>query len=325
MKEVLMMKGAGKLIDMCAGVKRGENVSIITDMLTLNVAKVLAKAAVGKDANEVTIFIMEPRRAHGIEPPESIAAAMKNSDVVFIPTSKSIAHTKATQRAREDGVRIVTIAEVTDDMLISGGIQANFKEQAAVTQRIANMLTEAKKAELSTKKGTSLSLNLEGRKGRAVTGLATQPGEYASPPNIEASIAPVEEDTNGVIIVDGSISGIGVVTSPVKITFEKGRAVKIEGGREADELKSTLASTSDPNVYFAAELGLGLNPFCTLRGLLLEDEGTFGSAHIALGSNADFGGKLRTPVHIDNIMCSATVKLDGILVFENGKLKNVET
>lgn len=321
MKEVLMMEGAGKLVGMCGGVKKGENVSIITDMMTLNVAKVLAGASLAKEAKEVTIFIMEPRKAHGIEPPKPIAAAMKNSDVIFIPTFKSIAHTEATQRAKENGVRVITIAEVTDDMLISGGIEANFEQQAGVTTKIANMLTEAKKAELSTKKGTMLFLNLEGRKGRAITGLATQPGGYASPPNIEASIAPIEEDTNGVIVVDGSISGIGVVSSPVKITFEKGRAVKIEGGAEADKLKSTLASAGDPNVYFAAEFGLGLNPFCTPKGLLLEDEGTLGSSHIALGSNADFGGKLRTPLHIDNIMCNATVKLDGNLVFEDGKLK----
>ncbi len=321
MKEILMMKGAMKLVNICGGVKSGENVSIITDMVTLNVAKTLAKAAMDKEAGEVTIFIMEPRKAHGIEPPKPIAAAMKNSDVIFIPTLKSIAHTEATQKAKESGVRVVTIAEVTDDMLISGGIEANFEEQAVITKKIASMLTVAKKAELFTKKGTKLSLNLEGRTGRAITGLATQPGGYASPPNIEASIAPIEEDTNGVIVIDGSISGIGLVSSPVKIIFEKGRAVKIEGGPEADKLKSTLASTGDPNVYFAAEFGLGLNPFCTPKGLLLEDEGTFGSAHIALGSNIDFGGKLRTPLHIDNIMCNVSVKLDKTLVFEEGKLK----
>jgi 2,5-dihydroxypyridine 5,6-dioxygenase len=320
MKEVLMMQGAMKLVEMCGEVKKGENVSIITDMITLKIAKVLAKAASEKEANEVTIFIMEPRKAHGAEPPKPIAAAMKNSDIIFIPTSKSIAHTAATQDAKERGVRVITMAEFTEDMLISGGIEANFKEQAAVTEKIGNMLTQAKKAEISTKKGTRLFLNLEGRKGRALTGLATQPGGYATPPNIEASIAPIEQDTNGVIVVDGSISGIGLLTSPVKIVFEKGRATSIEGGREADKLKSILASANDPNVYFAAEFGLGLNPKAELKGLLLEDEGAFGSAHIALGSNADFGGKLRTPLHIDNIIPKVTVKLDETLVFEDGEL-----
>ena len=99
MKEVLMMQGAMKLVEMCGEVKKGENVSIITDMITLKIAKVLAKAASEKEANEVTIFIMEPRKAHGAEPPKPIAAAMKNSDIIFIPTSKSIAHTAATQDA----------------------------------------------------------------------------------------------------------------------------------------------------------------------------------------------------------------------------------
>jgi leucyl aminopeptidase (aminopeptidase T) len=320
MKEVLMMTGARKLVEMCAGVQKGENVSIITDMATVNIASALAKVSVEKQADEVTIFIMEPRKEHGMEPPTSIAAAMKNSDVIFIPTSKSIAHTEATQSAKAKGVRVITMAEFTEDMLISGGIEANFEEQAGVTEKIANLLTEAKKAELSTRKGTKLSLNLKGRKGRALTGLATQPGGYATPPNIEASIAPIEEGTHGVLIVDGSISGIGLLSSPVKIVFEKGRATSIEGGVEADKLKSILASANDPNVYFAAEFGLGLNPKAEPKGLLLEDEGVFGSAHIALGSNADFGGKLRTPLHIDNIILNVTVKVDETLIFEDGAL-----
>lgn len=320
MKEVLMMPGAMKIVEMCAGVAEGEKVSIITDMLTLNVAKTLGKAAVEKKASEVTIFIMEPRKEHGAEPPDTIAAAMQHNDVIFIPTSKSIAHTIATQRAKGGGVRVITMAEFTEDMLISGGIEANFREQSAITEAIASLLTKAKKAELSTKKGSRLYLDLSNRKGRALTGLATQPGGYATPPNIEASIAPVEEGTNGVIVVDGSISGIGLLNSPVKITFENGRATKIEGGMEADRLKAKLSSTNDSNVYFAAEFGLGLNPKAELKGLLLEDEAVFGSAHIALGSNADFGGKLRTAVHIDNIILRATVKLDGELIFEDGKV-----
>jgi len=321
MKEILMMKGANKLIRMCGGVKKGEVVTIVADMLTIGVASALAKAAYEVEPKEVVILIMEPRKAHGIEPPSPVAEAMKTSDVIFLPTSKSIAHTMATQEAKQKGVRVVTIAEVTEDMLISGGIEANFEEQAPIAEKISKLLTKGEKAELSSKNGTRLFLKLKGRPGRAVTGLATERGGYASPPNIEASIAPVEESTNGVIVVDGSISSIGMVSSPVKITFKNGKAIKIEGGVEAEKLKEILTSANDDNVYYAAEFGIGLNPFCKLKGLLLEDEGSFGSCHIALGSNADFGGRLRTPLHIDNIIKNATVKIDNTLVFEDGKLK----
>lgn len=321
MKEVLMMQGAMKLVNVCGGVKKGERVSIITDMVTVSIAKTLAKASFEIGADEVTIFIMEPRKAHGIEPPSPVAAAMKENDIIFLPTSKSIAHTEATQKAKESGVRVITMAEFTEDMLIAGGIEADFAAQAPLTEKIAQLLTQASRAELTSKQGTKLILDLGGRKGRALTGLADKRGGYSTPPNIEASIAPIEEGTNGVIIVDGgSISGIGLVTSPVKIVFENGKAVSIEGGHEAAKLKSILAGANDPNVYFAAEFGLGLNPKAEPKGLLLEDEGAFGSAHIALGSNKDFGGRLRTPLHIDNIMPKVTVKLDDTVVFKDGVL-----
>jgi leucyl aminopeptidase (aminopeptidase T) len=320
MKEVLMMKGAHKLVRMCARVREEEDVLIITDMVTFDCAKPLAKVAMQEGAREVTVFIMEPRKAAGTEPPKTVKAAMTSSDVIFIPTAASIAHTTATQEAREAGARVITMADFTGDMLISGAIEADFEEQAPVVEKIANMLTTAQTAELLTESGTHLTLNLKGRNGRALTGLATGKGGYSSPPNIEASIAPIENGTNGVIIVDGSIATIGLLHSPVKITFVNGKATDIEGGIEANKLRRLLSNADDPNVYFAAEFGLGLNPKAELKGSLLEDEAVFGSAHIALGSNADFGGKLRTPLHIDNIMINVTVKLDDTLIFDKGRL-----
>ncbi len=65
MKEVLMMQGGMKLVEMCGAVSKGENVSIITDMITLKIAKVLAKEAFEKEKIEIafptqTILINQP-------------------------------------------------------------------------------------------------------------------------------------------------------------------------------------------------------------------------------------------------------------------------
>jgi leucyl aminopeptidase (aminopeptidase T) len=69
-----------------------------------------------------------------------------------------------------------------------------------------------------------------------------------------------------------------------------------------------------------AELGIGTNPKAALRGSALEDEKVYGTAHIAFGSNATFGGNTSAGVHIDGIILSPVVYIDDQLVLRDGEL-----
>ncbi len=319
-KEVMMYPGAKKVVDVCASVQQGERVLIVTDLKMMSVARSLASACVSRGAEPV-IIAMTPRKAHGIEPPAPIVAAMAAADVVFEPTLKSIAHTAATNDARARGARVITMAEVTEEMLISGAIEADFEAQKPITETLREALTQASRARVYSDSGTDIEMSLEGRKGRALTGLARERGGYASPPGIEASIAPVEGTANGVVIVDASISGIGLISTPVTLKVEAGIARAIEGGEEAQKLRQVLEAANTPYAYHVAELGVGLNPKASLKGSLLEDESVFGTVHIALGSNADFGGTIKAGLHIDNIIWKPSLELDGKVVLENGELR----
>jgi len=318
-KEIQMIKGSSKIVNVLAGVKKDEQVLIVTDYQSISIARSLATACMEVGA-EPTLMIMRPREAHGLEPPEAVAAAMTKADVVFEPVSKSIAHTSSTKKAREAGARVIVLPEYTEDMLISGGLEADFEAQKPLCEKMRDYLTQAKRARVTTPLGTDIGMSLEGRPGRALHGLAREPGGYSCPPNIEASIAPVEGSASGVIVADASISSIGLLSSPVMILVKEGLAKEIKGGGEAQRLKSILESANDPRVYNIGELGIGLNPKARLCGLMLEDEGALGSVHIALGSNADFGGKTKAARHIDLILSKATLVLDGKTVLQDGKV-----
>ena len=318
-KEILMMKGSSKLVNVLAQVKKNEQVLIVTDYDTLSIARSLATACIQAEA-EPTLMIMRPREAHGLEPPEMVAAAMTKADMVFQPVSKSIAHTSATKKAREAGARVIVLPEYTEEMLISGGLEADFEAQKPLCEKMRDYLTNARTARVTTPSGTNIAMSLDGRPGRALTGMARERGGYSSPPNIEASIAPVEGTAEGVIVVDASISSIGLLSSPVTVLVREGLAKEITGGMEAQTLKGILESANDPRVYNVGELGIGLNPKAKLCGLMLEDEGAFGSVHIALGSNADFGGKTKAARHIDLIISKSTLLLDDKPVLQDGQV-----
>ena len=130
-------------------------------------------------------------------------------------------------------------------------------------------------------------------------------------PDIEAYIAPVEESVNGVLIVNGSTSVTGVVGEPIRVDIRRGVAVKIHGGRQGLVLRRILERAGTRSAFQVGEFGIGLNPRASIRGAIIEDEGVFGTAHIALGDNTRLGGANKAPTHVDFVFRQAEVELDG--------------
>lgn len=309
--------GGSVLVDQCAGVQKGEQIAIVADYESLDLAEIITGVCIARGAVANTL-VMPIRARHGEEPPSAIRAAMAGSDVAFQITKRSIAHTEATQYAKGLGTRIIVMPEYSIEMFLAGGLTANFEKEAPRCERMRECLTSAKVAHLTSKAGSDLTMDLTGRPGRALTGLAKEKGGYACPPNIEASIAPLETKANGKIVVDCSIAGIGLLKEKVTIYFKDGQACKIEGGAEAVTLDKMLKDAKDPTIYSIAELGIGMNPNAIASGRMLDDEGFYGSVHVALGSNKDFGGINRSAGHIDNIMYAPTLDLDGKVVLKDG-------
>ena len=57
-------------------------------------------------------------------------------------------------------------------------------------------------------------------------------------------------------------------------------------------LKSLMTNINDENMYQIAEIGIGLNPNGSIRGVIIEDESTLGTVHIGLGNNILWGGEI---------------------------------
>ncbi len=324
MKEVLMMKGARRLVGVCGAVKEGEKVVIVTDFNLVNsVARVMASAVHERNA-EVVIVSMAPRKMHNEKLPQVVAAAMKEADVIFAPTTYTIAHTKARTDATDKGARVVNMPDYSEEVLTSDAlVGVDFEELAPLVKKVAGMLTEAKEAHVTSALGTDVKLGLVGRQGAALTGLIHEPGQFGSPPDIEARITPVEGTSEGIGVVDGSIPAPGVclLREAVTVTIRKGFVEDIRGGEQARRFADILEKANDHNVYNIAELGIGLNPKAQLKGIMLEDEGMLGTVHIAVGTSGAFGGKIRTSLHLDMIIKNPTIRLDGkIVLMENGRL-----
>jgi leucyl aminopeptidase (aminopeptidase T) len=299
----------------CLGIASDEAVIVVYNHPQERIARALAEAAKPL-ASSVMALRFPPTSQHGVEPPANVARAMLDADVVFAPTSRSLTHTPARRAATERGARIATMPTITDE-IFARAIAVDYVEVQRRSASLADLLTHAATARVTSAAGTDIVLSLAGRRGRCDDGDLRSPGAWGNLPAGEAFIAPVETVGDGVIVFDGSLAGHGRLTSPATITVRHGRAIEADT-KVGDWLLATLDAGGEHGRSLA-ELGIGTNPAATVTGEVLEDEKAAGTIHLAFGTSAGLGGVNNAGVHIDGIILQPTVQLDGKLVIEDGR------
>lgn len=312
-----MKRAAEVAVRVCMGVGEEEAILVVTDGPERGIGYALFEAAKAVGAEALLIEIV-PRRMHGEEPPMAVAGLMRMVDVVLAPTSRSLTHTEARRRACEAGARVATLPGITEEVMVRT-LQADYTEVARRSRALAEVLTEGRKAQLTSPAGTEVIFDIGGREGYADTGLYHRPGDFGNLPAGEAFLAPVEGRIEGVIVVDGSMAGVGLLEEPIRLLIEGGVVQRIEGGSEADALRRILEPYGEPGRNIA-ELGVGTNDRARITGVVLEDEKVLGTVHVALGDNASMGGRVHVPVHLDGVLRRPTLEVDGEMVVEEGAL-----
>ena len=300
----------------CMAVKPSETALIVTDKGLVDIAMVLLT-----EANKFTkakLIEIPVGKVHGDEPPEYAAKDMLKYDVEILLTTKSLSHTTARKNASEHGARIASMPNVTRSIL-ERAIDVDYAKINGITKRVNTSLQNAKLISITTKIGTDITLKPMEMSKKEDQGLYHQKGEWGNLPAGEVCFSPVEGSANGIFVVDASMSGIGLVKHPIRITVEDGCAVKIEGKKEAKQLNQLLASLKDKRAYNIAELGIGTNYKAKITGHVIEDEKVMGTAHIALGNNISFGGSVDAPCHLDGVFRKPTITADGKYIMRNGK------
>lgn len=314
--EGAVLAGAKRAIGECMGGKPGEVALVVTDdaQLKLGYAFALAGRQLGL---ETVLLEMAARQRHGDEPPAVVGLALAQVDLALLVTRFSLTHTRARAEATKAGTRIASMPMLTEE-IVRGPLTADYREVKRRSERLAEMLSEASGAVLITPAGTHLELNLSGRKGLADTGVLVEKGAFGNLPAGEALVAPLEDQAEGVLVLDGSLAGVGPLREPIRLRLERGRIMAVEGGEAARQLENLL-SGADENAWKVAELGIGTNPGAELMGNPLVDEKVMGTAHIGFGDNSHMGGIQQSKIHIDGIVLSPTLVLDGRTVIEEGR------
>jgi leucyl aminopeptidase (aminopeptidase T) len=189
---------------------------------------------------------------------------------------------------------------ITEEMMIRT-LQANYHAIAERTKKVTAILDQTSLVKVATNLGTDIMLPIEGIKAISSTGILREKGIFGNLPSGESYLMPEEGKAAGLIVVDGSFAGIGLIA---------------DQARKLEEMLQPLA----PRSYNVAELGIGTNDQAHICGNILEDEKVLGTVHIALGNNMSMGGTCDVGIHVDGIIKNPTVWVDGAILLEDGKL-----
>jgi leucyl aminopeptidase (aminopeptidase T) len=355
-----ILKAAKAAINDVLDAKKGETMLIITNLSkdVFQISKSLYHTAANVGANPV--LMVQPVKTHFEFVEQSVLAAMRSEPQIILSISKiklgkdprGIKEPYKSVDGREfDNILDYLLHEKRTRAFWAPGITLDiFKRTVSIDYsklrktcaKLSEKMKGAKEIEISTKRGTDMVIGINGRKPHRDDGDYRSPGSWGNLPSGEIFISPELGSSNGIYVVDGSLTverKTLKIKEPVRIKVKNGFVVGVSGGMEARVFKRYLEKSEKvplslleegkiskekaeiyvKNTKNLGEFGVGLNPNAKITGNLLEDEKVLGTAHIAVGSNYD--GDAPTLIHSDGVFRNPTVKVDGEMILKYGRMK----
>ncbi|HET9720206.1 MAG TPA: aminopeptidase [Solirubrobacteraceae bacterium] len=325
-----LRKDAELVVDVCMSVESGDVVTIITDDDHEDQARIVADVCVARGAWPV-IMNNETQVRRGLAdtrfpmaPPRNLHQAMVSSDEIIIITNlewaNRFAHVSAVKESCASNAKI---ASVEPGMGTWGLTEEGLRRAQQRAWDAMAALEGVEKVHVTSPKGTDFTVTIKDRPALEVTSIKRR-GQMMGPLPLwaEVAFAAVEDGTDGTMVVDGVMLGIGLpgqVREPITWTLEKGHAVKIEGGEEARRLREVISGVENADIIGEFAFGVSeIAPFGTPS-----EKGRVGTVHCALGDNHNAypGGQNVSELHLDGVVLQASMQIvdNGRWILKDGQ------
>ncbi len=303
-------------------VDKDELVLFITDETHLREAKAAEDWARASDSVLKTIVLRSDEIQNGAVISQ-LEEQLCRANVIIGATDFSFITTPEVKKATEAGARFLSLPLSCSDgssLLENDFIAMDSRWTSRMAKKLLPKIDRSSTIHVETALGTDLTFSVKGRKGGYYNGTATRRGSVASA-SFEVYIAPVEDATEGTLVLDGSLGYEGIVKEPIHIEFRKGRLYTSDKHEDALRLVRYIESFGSEKMWMNGEFGIGLNALSKCRGVsYIEDESTYGTFHIGMGRNISLGGVQQAPGHFDIVTHDPTIWADGECLIRDGEI-----
>ncbi|PSP90791.1 hypothetical protein BRC87_05670 [Halobacteriales archaeon QS_4_66_20] len=316
-----LVRNASKPLELNA--EPGDDVLIVSDTRTADSVVTALFAAAHQQDLDPSVAIMPPRRGHGNDPTPVIEEAMVSADLCVMATSTALTHSDAGARAQRNGVKCVAMDEMTPEILRGGAASADYEAMQPIAQALGEIYAAGSEMRITSETGTDVVGDIGDQTYWPIAGkiVDNETQSICAFPDGEVGVAPDEGSTQGTIVWDTTVHGIGLLEEPIELNIEDGWVVDIRGGSEAERFERTLREEGDDNAWYcAAEMSIGINPDAEITGAMRTDKKVEGAVHTATGDNYDLGGGIQSNLHIDGSTVAPSVWVDDRQLVDEGEL-----
>jgi aminopeptidase len=323
-----LVPGARNAVRTCLRIQPGEQVALITDRETAEIAASLA-GEIREAGAMFEICIMED---YGVRPmlelPDAIRTALEHADVSIYagqPKTGELAFrramTEVVDRRRIRHAHMVSISR----QIMCEAMRADFNEVDALSQRLRDRAARARRITAKSPGGSDLVATFDPEIKWLKTSGIISTQKWGNLPGGEVLTCPARVD--GVYVADGVVGEYlcarygDLRDNPLSIAIENSRIAGLSCAR-ADLVEDFRAYTStDENSNRVGEFAIGTNTAVDhVIGNILQDE-KLPTLHVAFGHpySEHTGAKWMSTTHIDVVGRSFDIWFDEDQVMAAGK------
>ncbi|HEX3645634.1 MAG TPA: aminopeptidase [Vicinamibacterales bacterium] len=320
--------GARNAVEVCLGIQRGEQVALIADQASAQVAASIAAALDGVGAPYQSVLIENLVTRPMTAAPPAVLEALERADAGILcvqPEQGELGARMAIVSVVERrAIRYAHMVGVTPQIMRQG-MRADYRLVDELSQRLCERMPRARRLRVETAGGTSLTATFDPAMTWVKTSGLINRRYWSNLPAGEVFTTPLSVD--GVFVCDGTAGDYfgpkygDLRTSPLTLEITGGRLQSAHSDRKDLEQEFWRYCHTDEHSNRVGELAFGTNiALEEMIGVLLQDEKIPG-VHLAFGDpyGSQTGAPWKSRTHIDVLTRGCDVWIDDEQVIGNGR------
>ncbi|MFZ0807208.1 MAG: aminopeptidase [Candidatus Sulfotelmatobacter sp.] len=321
-------QGAYNAVNVCLRIQPSEQVCVITDEVTMEIAAAIVSELEKLGAPYHAWVLEELAERPLADLPRAILDDLETSQVsifaVQAQRNELRSRIQMTDVVNRRKIRHAHMVNINRQIMLEG-MRADFARVDRLSQKVVEMVRKASRVRATTAAGTDLTADLNPNYKWLKTSGIISPEKWGNLPGGEIFTTPGE--VNGTFVIDGVVGDYlcakfgNLQDNPLTVRMKGNRLTEAHSENRALESDFWKYTHTDENSDRVGEFAIGTNiDLRDVIGQILQDE-KYPGVHIAFGNpyGAHTGAQWDSTTHIDVVGRKFNIWVDDLQIMREGK------